>query len=466
MYNLAIICGKVKNGIQKKAIEILSGFLLDYTFEYPVCEKYCNARDYSKYRCIYIGTKQNNGYIKENSCAELSKEEEYLIQVQNGTVIIEGYDDKGVLYGCIDFYNKYLLKLEYTPNPSCKQENPFDKPLVDFKLQSAPKIKDRGIWTWGHVIYDYKGFIDNMVKLKMNTLIIWNDHVPFHASDVIDYAHSCGIKILFGFPWCWDTDCGKFNLSSINDKGPEILEIFEKEYAGLSIDGIYFQSFTELQTERIDGILIAEAVTDFVNRTAELFFEKYPKLELQFGLHATSVKEKLEYIKKVNPKITIVWEDCGAFPLAYSPHDVEKHNDMIEFVKKAAYLRGCDEKFAVVSKGFSFLDWGKFEHLDGSVNFGVCSKSMRQNRVIYKRKIWKYLQAYWLQNADKAYETVNVLYESKKGNLSITPLVEDGMFEENIMYPVALYSEMLWDCKTELGSMITDVALRDYVDFA
>ena len=22
---------------------------------------------------------------------------------------------------------------------------------------------------------------------------------------------------------------------------------------------------------------------------------------------------------------------------------------------------------------------------------------------------------------------------------------EDGMFEENIMYPVALYSEMLWD---------------------
>lgn len=466
MYHLAIIYGKSENGVQKKAIEVLSEFLLDYAFEYPICLKYSAACDYSQYRCIYIGTKQNNDYIKEHSRAKLDKEEEYCIKVQNDTVMIEGYDDKGVLYGCIDFYNKYLVKLEYTPNPHCKQENPLDTPFTDFEFQSAPMIKDRGIWTWGHVIYDYKGFIDNMVKLKMNTLIIWNDHVPFHAEDVINYAHGCGIKILFGFPWCWDTDCGKFVLSNINEQGPEILKGYEKEYEGLDIDGIYFQSFTELPGDEINGILIADAVTDFVNKTAELFFEKYPNLELQFGLHATSVREKLEYIKNVNPKITIVWEDCGAFPLAYSPHDVEKHSETNEFIKKVACLRGKDDKFAVVSKGFSFLDWGKFEHLHGSVSFGVSSKSMKQNRVIRRRKMWKYLQAYWLQNVDKAYETVNVLCDSKKGNLSITPLVEDGMFEENIMFPVALYAEMLWDCKAELGSMITDVALRDYVDFA
>lgn len=466
MYNLAIIYGKSENGVQKKALEVLSEFLLDYAFEYPICLKYSTACDYSQYRCIYIGTKQNNNYIKEHSKVSLEKEEEYCIKVQNDTVMIEGYDDKGVLYGCIDFYNKYLVKLEYIPNPSCKQVNPLDTPFTDFEFQSAPTIKDRGIWTWGHVIYDYKGFIDNMVKLKMNTLIIWNDHVPFHAEDIINYAHGCGIKILFGFPWCWDTDCGKFDLSNINEQGPEILKGYEKEYAGLDIDGIYFQSFTELPGDEIKGILIADAVTDFVNKTAELFFEKYPNLELQFGLHATSVREKLEYIKNVNSRITIVWEDCGAFPLAYSPHDVERHSETNAFIKKVACLRGQDDKFAVVSKGFSFLDWAKFEHLDGSVNFGVSSKSMKQNRVIRRRKMWKYLQAYWLQNMDKAYETVNVLCDSKNGNLSVTPLVEDGMFEENIMFPIALYAEMLWDCKAELGSMITDVALRDYVDFA
>ena len=45
-------------------------------------------------------------------------------------------------------------------------------------------------------------------------------------------------------------------------------------------------------------------------------------------------------------------------------------------------------------------------------------------------------------------------------------LVEDGMFEENVMYPVALYSEMLWDCHRDVKSMMREVALRGYVCFA
>ena len=40
------------------------------------------------------------------------------------------------------------------------------------------------------------------------------------------------------------------------------------------------------------------------------------------------------------------------------------------------------------------------------------------------------------------------------------------MFEENIMYPVALYSEMLWDCDADLKDMMSQVALRSYVEFA
>ena len=91
---------------------------------------------------------------------------------------------------------------------------------------------------------------------------------------------------------------------------------------------------------------------------------------------------------------------------------------------------------------------------------------MKTNRVFRKRKIWKYLQAYWLTNSDKVYEMIKTMASAKNGDLVVTALVEDGMFEENIMFPVALYSEMLWDNKTELNQMINEVALRDYVDFA
>ena len=38
----------------------------------------------------------------------------------------------------------------------------------------------REMWTWGYVIYDYKGFVDNMVKCKLNTLIVWNDYLPLN----------------------------------------------------------------------------------------------------------------------------------------------------------------------------------------------------------------------------------------------------------------------------------------------
>ena len=55
---------------------------------------------------------------------------------------------------------------------------------------------------------------------------------------------------------------------------------------------------------------------------------------------------------------------------------------------------------------------------------------------------------------------------AKDRDLFVTALVEDGMFEENIMYPVALYSEMLWDCDADIDTLLSQVALRDYVDFA
>ena len=69
----AIVYGAYETGLQKKAVEVLSGFLLDYTFEYPVCLRYESGMDLSGYRCIYIGTAANNGYIAAHSGKALEK---------------------------------------------------------------------------------------------------------------------------------------------------------------------------------------------------------------------------------------------------------------------------------------------------------------------------------------------------------------------------------------------------------
>ena len=79
---------------------------------------------------------------------------------------------------------------------------------------------------------------------------------------------------------------------------------------------------------------------------------------------------------------------------------------------------------------------------------------------------WRYIQAGWIANADKAQEMLREIAKEKKGNFAAFALVEDGMFEENIMYPVALYSEMLWDTEVNVKDLMRTVALRSYVNFA
>ena len=97
---------------------------------------------------------------------------------------------------------------------------------------------------------------------------------------------------------------------------------------------------------------------------------------------------------------------------------------------------------------------------------GVSSKRTKKLHIDKMAHQWRYVQAGWLVNADKAKAMVQKMCRLKNGELSVFALVEDGMFEENIMFPVALYSEMLWDCNNKTENLIKYVALRNYVTFA
>ena len=473
MKKFAVMYGRVESAVQRRAIEILSRTLLDHVGAYPACLPSDKGLDFEEYRCIYVGTKQTNDYIREHSTVTLTHAEEYHIKVVNAdeTVIIEGSDDNGVLYGCVDFYNRYIVGLQYVDDVRYCVPAFDGRRLADFECTSYPSVKNRGLWTWGHVIYDYRGYIDHMVKLKMNTLIIWNDYAPLNAADLVRYAHENGVKIIWGFAWGWDADEKRITAQTLRDRSSmersrEILALYERDYAQLGGDGIYFQSFTEFDKDVIEGCVIAELVTEFVNRTASLYYEKHPELEILFGLHATSVKEKLDYIQNVDPRICIVWEDCGAFPFAYVPRQLDTFDETAALIERIAVLRGKEDRFGVVTKSFTNLDWSKFSHLGGPVCLGNCSKAFKERTLADRKKFWKYMQAYWMTNADKALSMVRLMARAKDGDLYVTPLVEDGMFEAHLPFALALYSEMLWDAEGDVKDIMTRVALRDDVEFA
>ena len=469
MKKTAIIYGACENGVQKKALEVLSRELLDYTVEYPTCIAAGENFDeglFSQY--IYIGTNANNPAFEELA-QHPTAPEGYVITVKDGVAYIEGYDDAGVLYGCVDFYAKYITQVEFTHKSQPYWKNPMENEFVlpDFELASAPSITKRGLWTWGHVIYDYRAYIDNMVKLKMNTLIIWNDFLPVNIKEVIDYAHASAVCVILGFAWGWENGAANFRIDLLDEVSVKVVEQYKRDYLPLDIDGIYFQSVTETSKEELDGVMIAEAVTNFVNKTAAEIFKLKPDLELQFGLHATSVKNKLEYIKNTDPRIRILWENCGVFPFGYIPkHKIERFDEVKDFVTTIAQLRGKEERFGVVTKAFTKLAWDEFEHQRGAYFLGTSSEAIQKNRIVRKHKTWRYVQAYWLTYAPKAYEMIRAMKEATGGDMYCTALVEDGLFEKDLQYIVALYGEMLWNTDGNIEDMIIEVALRDDVTFA
>ena len=96
-----IIYGELSSGIQKKAVSLLSELLLDYTLEYPACYPVNAPQCSDNTRKFYIGTKTTNTAFEMLQASPLSREEEYRITVLDDNVYIEGFDDAGVLYGCI-----------------------------------------------------------------------------------------------------------------------------------------------------------------------------------------------------------------------------------------------------------------------------------------------------------------------------------------------------------------------------
>lgn len=479
-----IVYGKF-SGLEKKAIETVSGAVsthVDYTLTAVAADK-ITKEELALCHPIFIGTKDSNSFLAEMSkngfYIDSEQDEGYSLKVTKSIynpdaqmIVISGFDENGLLYGAMDFVAYYLpfAKKPYG-NERFFRELFSGEKMEKYERISSPSIKHRGLWSWGHVIYDYHKYIENMAKLKMNTLIIWNDFVPINISDVIKVAHEYGIKIYLGFSWGWNEarpvnefKKGEMSLSDdvLDAFRKNIVDTYINDYSNLDIDGIYFQSFTETKNSELSGEIIAERVVKLVNSTADVLFKHRPDIELMFGLHATSVKDKLEYIKETDKRIMIVWEDCGAFPFAYTPNDLEGFEETCNFTRKVAMLRAENENFGVVTKGLICLDWQTFKHQEAPFVMGKGTDEFIEECTHKKRKLWRSIGSYWLKNASYAYDMVKLMYDAN-ANTTVTALVEDGMFEAEISFPVALYGEMLWDCCKDLDCLVTEVAMREDV---
>lgn len=463
-------------GLEKRGADMVYGDITEYfSYVLPVKREIdVTAKELAENNIIVIGEAKSPiicEYIIKGLLTVPADSQGYSIHVgeslysrEGQSVVIAGRREAGVLNGCADFCARYLCDVMWRGKDIWARrtmEEPFSLRLNHWSVSEEPAIRERAVWTWGHVIYDYRGFFENMARLRLNSVVIWNDVAPINAREVVEYAHSLGIKVIWGFSWGWGLKCGEilegYGSAALAKIKANVIDTYEREYKNTGCDGIYFQSFTELSSQSVGGVCVAEAVTELVNDISGELLEKYPGLNLQFGLHATSVTDNLEFIKKVDSRVRIVWENLGAFPYSYHTDDISEYGKTLELTEKLLSLRGEDERFGAVLKGMLKLDWSEFEHFSAPYILGERSARFIAERTAKKERLWKIQTAGWIKNAEYVRKTVEAIAESGRGAV-VQGLIEDAMLESKISLPAAAYAGILWNPNQKAEEIISSAA--------
>lgn len=379
-------------------------------------------------------------------------------------VTIAGSDPSGVLYGVQEF-DAQVIRTRVSAGDPPDLRAAFDR-MPNFGISERPAIDNRGIWTWGYVIYDYRRFIDNMARCKMNQLTVWNDCPPLNSREVIDHAHSRGVKVVMGFHWGWGIhDFDPSNEEQRASIKADVVRNYVENYRDLGIDGIYFQTFTEHTNLEMGGKSTAALACDWVNYVAHDLYELDPDLRIEFGLHATSIVENYTDLAALDPRIVITWEDAGVIPHSYNPlpdySDNPARSDSlgsidatIEYSRKLATFRPGTE-FAMVPKGFTTLWWmTEFEHHGPFILGERDPEWIRMRLRARQAERWDYVNNLWMENYPLAARFFREVLDCHPPKFTATVLIEDGMFEERIQLSAALMAEMLWNPRRDEREML------------
>lgn len=455
-----IVCGRYE-GPERRAAELLYAGVSGEVPYILTAETAGPGTQCEEASLLLVGTRQTNPLLARAVGEDEIPRGGYRIKITASpfaagrqVAVLAGSDAVQAIYAVSHFVNRYLPLARQRADHMPYFRPLFSGPMPEYTAAEAPAFQTRGIWTWGHCIYDYRGFAQNMARLGLNAVTLWNDFAPLNLRQVVECFHSYGIRVILGYSWGWDEPVDIGSEQELLRWKEQALAVYARDYADAGADGIYIQSFTETDAEEIGGVPIAETVVRWVNTVGRAMLERWPGLQIQFGLHATSVRNRLFAIEKVDARIRIVWEDCGAFPYSYLSRAVQDEPETLALTDAIMALRpGCGS--GAVLKGQFCLDWDKFEHQKGPFVLGCASRETIRARLAAVRGQWHDVQSYWLKNIGQCQRALERL-----NGAELYALVEDALLEEACWYPVALYAQLLWTPAAPAAELLAAVAQR------
>jgi hypothetical protein len=103
----------------------------------------------------------------------------------------------------------------------------------------------------------------------------------------------------------------------------------------------------------------------------------------------------------------------------------------------------------MVPKGWITLDWkNEFEH-HGPFLLGKRQRQFTRERLAVRQSHWDRHNAMWERNYNLAVQFYREILKCRPVSMTVTGLIEDGLFEEHVQPSVSLFAETLWNAKRE-----------------
>lgn len=395
---------------------------------------------------IIVGCLSANAQLRKYvNAGDVPKGGYYIRTLNDGgrnIVAIAGDGPSETLWAVFDFLDTIApsLTVKTRYNPAARYHGDFfraDK-VPEFRYATAPQTPVRSVFSWGHVQDDYQETFKAMASARFNRAILWNDQFVVNAKDVVACAHGWGVKVYWGFSWGW-TLSGKDGPVDFEKLADEVVSEWRTKWKPMDGDGIYFQSFTETEKKTIGGKDIPEAVVTFVNAVTKRIRADSPKLDIVFGLHSNSMRYPgaEEALRKVDPSLVILWENCGGFPYWEADGKVVKPD--VEFNDRILALTG---KVGLAWKAQLRMDWCHYVSPAGPFLLGRAGRRvLDRDRAVIAPQHATYDED-WILNGRAAWELVRHIRSGKHPPCEFNAVAE---YNPPYAFSTLVQAELFWN---------------------
>ncbi len=410
---------------------------------------------------IVIGRLSQNATLRKCLKVEDVPQGGYFVKTMHesgrNVVLLAGDTPEAVLWAVFDFLDVIAPTLEAKMSGMHgRYAGTFFRggKIPAFECRRTPQTPVRSVFSWGHVVDDYRASFREMARARFNRAILWNDQLVVNAREVVECARSWGVRVYWGFSWGWTLSGNDGKDLDFGKLADDIVDEWRRKWKPMGGDGIYFQSFTETDKREIGGRSIPEAVTELVNAVSARIHAEAPDVDIVFGLHSNSMKREgaEEAIAKVDPSLEILWENCGGFPF-WEAEGKESSPD-VAFCDRILAL---NPSVGLAWKAQLRIDWGNYVPPAGPFVLGCAGERLRdRDRSVTAPRQWSFDED-WILNGANAHEFVRHVRAGKR-----PPKEFNAVAEYNPPYSFATHcqAELFWNSDDDWEEIAKRARLR------